>query len=235
MKTSSYSDYERNKLTRYQILMQRRQHIERIFWSRIQILHLIQAGVLGGTFYLTKHRLSFLAPPLLFVGIVLTVILFFICTNDWKDAKRNDGIMHNLGDSLGIRRTERKWNLVFTRSHKLLNAVVKLFIRVGVWEDVRLSDSHLHNQWNLVFIRSHKLLLSVVRLFILIDLALLWYFACCLPITCAIGWAIASTIILVILVLFTIAGKRFGFLKKESEFHIIDLDEGIIVHAKFPL
>ena len=130
MKPSFYSDDERNQLTQYQILMQRRQHIERIFWSRIQILHLIQAGVLGGSFYLWSRCHLFLAPFLLSLGILLTIILFIICWYDWKDAQINDTRFHNLGDSLGIRRTApRKCKI---RTHVLLYIVIGLFITVDI-------------------------------------------------------------------------------------------------------
>ncbi len=96
------------------------------------MLHLIQTGVLVGTFYLWKYCLSFLVPSLLSLGIVLTIILFLVSINDWEDAKRNDSSMHKLGDSLGIRRTAERWNFVFIRSHILLYAVVILFIFVDV-------------------------------------------------------------------------------------------------------
>ena len=132
MKPSYYTDWERNRLARYQILMQRRQNIERIFWSRIQTLHLIQAGVLGGSFSLWKYHNNHPAfyLGLLILGIILTIILFVVCKNDWNDARRNDEGMHSLGDSLGIRRTaERKRK---PRSHRLFYGVFPLFIFIDV-------------------------------------------------------------------------------------------------------
>jgi len=163
MKQTSDNDYERTQLARYQILMQHRQHVERIVWSRIQVLYLIQAGVLGGSFYLIGKRFQIFSPPLLFVGIVLTVILFFICINDWMDAGRNDRSMHNLGHGLGIRRTAERWR-IFRR-------------------------------WR---IRSRVLLYVVIIFFILLDLALLWYFVSCHQIAYAFGWAIASSIVVIV-------------------------------------
>jgi len=134
MKPSLYTDYQRNQLARYQILMQRRQQIERIFWSRIQILHLIQAGVLGGSFYLKNTCFATFAPPLLFVGIVLTIILFVICMHDWMDARINDVQMHNIGGTLSIRRTAERWSIFGCKiqTHKLLYVVVILFILVDL-------------------------------------------------------------------------------------------------------
>ena len=135
MKPSSYIDNERNQLARYQILMQHRQHVERIFWSRIQILHLIQTAVIGGSFYLMKNTETInFAPALLFFGIVLTLILFIICIHDWMDAKRNDTRLDRLGDTLGVRRTAERW-LIFCwgiKTHRLLYIAIILFILVDL-------------------------------------------------------------------------------------------------------
>ena len=110
--------------------MQRRQHIERIFWGRIQILHLIQAGVLAGSYILWSGSHLFLAICLLSLGILLTTVLFIICLYDWKDAKINDTRFQNLGDSLGIKRTApRKYKI---RTHVLLYIVIGLFITVDI-------------------------------------------------------------------------------------------------------
>ncbi len=138
MKQSSHNDDARNQLARYQILMQRRQHIERIFWSRIQILHLIQAGVLGGSYLMWRAKDPSVPPvlyaALLFMGIVLTIILLIICKHDWKDARINDNDFQSLGYRLGIIRTAPRW-LMFGRkikTHRLLYAVMGLFILFDV-------------------------------------------------------------------------------------------------------
>jgi len=114
--------------------MQHRQHIERIFWSRIQILHLIQAAVIGGSFYLMNTETRNFAPALLFFGLVLTIILFIVCIHDWMDAKRNDTSLHNLGHTLGIRRTAERWRIFGwgIRTHRFLYFAIILFILVDL-------------------------------------------------------------------------------------------------------
>ena len=134
MKTSYHADRERNELARYQILMQHRQHIERIFWSRIQILHLIQAAVIGGSFYISYQKdLPDLFPPaLLGFGIILTAVLFVLCKYDWKSAQVNEKRLHNLGDTLGITWSPRRWHICGyeIKAHIILYFVVLLFIIV---------------------------------------------------------------------------------------------------------
>ena len=105
MSINRSDDLERNQLARYQILAQHRQHLDRQFWSRVQILHLIQAGVLAGSFYLWKYHC---VPPafylgILVLGIILTIILRIICKYDWDDVEENKKRLYHLGDTLGIR------------------------------------------------------------------------------------------------------------------------------------
>lgn len=62
-----------DKLTLYQTLMTHRQHAEKVFWSRIQTLHVIQAAVLGGGYYLWKDKELVSG-----LGLGLSVALIFV-------------------------------------------------------------------------------------------------------------------------------------------------------------
>ena len=173
MKQSSYGDYVRNRLERYRILMQHREYRDRLFWSRIQILHLIQAGVLAGSFYLAKQGFAIIFPSiLLFLGVILTITLLVMCKYDWSDATRNEKELYSLGDTLGIRWSAERWRIF----------------------------GHT--------IRGHILLYGVFTSFIIMDLYLLF--------CCNFYWAIATTILIIILIAFVIVGKRYKILTKEN-------------------
>ncbi len=111
----------------YNTLLSRRQHIESIFWSRIVTLHAIQAAVLGGGYALQKAHDPALSVALLVIGLLLTLLLFILAHNDWNDARINDKMMHNLGDSINIRRTAERHCL---KSHWILYVVIILFFLV---------------------------------------------------------------------------------------------------------
>ena len=131
MKPSSGSEYKRNQLARYQILMQHRQHVERIFWSRIQILHLIQAAVIGGIFYIYKAELpTCFYFVLLGLGIILTVLLLILCIYDWKSAEVNKERLYSLGDALSITWSGKRWHIhsLHITAHRILFVVIVLFI-----------------------------------------------------------------------------------------------------------
>ena len=123
------SDDETNKLTRYQTLMNHRQHAERVFWSRIQTLHVIQAAVLGGGYFLWKDDELGLSVALVFIGILLTLLLGRLTFNDWRDASVNDHLMHKLGDELVIRRTADRHCL---KSHSILYFIVAFFLIIDI-------------------------------------------------------------------------------------------------------
>ena len=97
--------YDRSRLARYQILRQHMEFLHKLFWSRVQILHLIQAGVLAGSFYLWKHGPDYTVFYLgiLVLGIILTIILYIICKYDWNDVEENKKRLYPLGDALDIR------------------------------------------------------------------------------------------------------------------------------------
>ncbi len=117
------------KITLYQTLLNRRQHIENIFWSRIQTLHLIQAAVLGGGYFLGRIEGEIvLSVALLLIGLLLTVLLGYLACNDWNDARVNDKKMYTL-DELGIRRTANRDCL---RSHSILFCAIILFLVIDI-------------------------------------------------------------------------------------------------------
>ena len=140
MKPSSNSDHKRNQLLRYQLLIQHRQHVERIFWSRIQVLHLIQAAVIGGSFYVIgqKELPNCFSYVLLGLGIILTITLFILCKYDWKSAEVNKNSLYNLGDALGIRWAPERPHITICghrmriSGHRILYFVVILFIPVDI-------------------------------------------------------------------------------------------------------
>lgn len=149
MNTSPYNDDEKNLLTRYQILMQHRQHAERTFWSRIQVLHLIQAAVIGGSFYIhyVENIPACFSLILLGFGILLTVILFILCIYDWQSAKVNQVELFNLGATLGIKWSPERCSL-------------------KIWNNVHFK------------LTAHGILYFVIILFIILDVGLFSYFLC---------------------------------------------------------
>ena len=101
-------------LQRYSVLMSQRQHQDRLFWSRVQTLYVIQAGVLGGSYAiaLKAHgplkttlealRLCDFAVGLLLLGVVLTMMIGLLCCYDWQDFRVNESRLFSLGDRIGI-------------------------------------------------------------------------------------------------------------------------------------
>ncbi|MFC1871066.1 hypothetical protein ACFLYF_01500 [Chloroflexota bacterium] len=112
-----------DKMSLYQILMSHRQHAENVFWSRIQILHAIQAAVLVGGYYLWENTERWYAIPLLVLGLVLTVLLRILARNDWNDANINKKLMDSLESCLKFSRAKERHCL---RSHKILYALIYL-------------------------------------------------------------------------------------------------------------
>lgn len=131
MRIDSEVDYERNQLARYQILMQHREYLDRLFWGRVQILHLVQAGVLAGSFYLRGQGYPiFFSIALLSLGIILTSLLFIICRYDWNDVEENKKSLYPLGDALGIRWSSERPTIFGYRiyGHRILYLILILFL-----------------------------------------------------------------------------------------------------------
>jgi hypothetical protein len=118
-----------DKLTLYQTLMTHRQHAEKIFWSRIQTLHIIQAAVLGGGYYLWKDKGLGLSVALIFVGILLTLLLGRLACNDWSDASVNKELMCKLESALKFNRAAKRKCLL---SHSILFSVIGLFLTLDI-------------------------------------------------------------------------------------------------------
>ncbi len=97
----------------YQSLVQHKIHQDQLLWSRIQILHALQAAVLAGGFALHyTWEASNFGGVLLLCGGVLTLVLFFLVLGDWADMKVNEGIMEELARRLlpvGMKNKVIRW------------------------------------------------------------------------------------------------------------------------------
>jgi hypothetical protein len=126
---------EKNRLAKYQILIQHKQYIDKLFWSRVQILNLIQAGILAGSYALRDKYLEIwpsypvLSIGILVTGIILTIILLLVARLDWRDSQRNDAILYSLGDRLGIRWTAERGRFE-PRGHRLFFFAFGLFLTI---------------------------------------------------------------------------------------------------------
>jgi len=126
----------------YQALVQHKIHQDQLLWSRIQIVHAVQVGVLGGGFALHSWGHSFLGGWLLVIGGLLTLALYFLIIGDYADMKVNESIMKRLAEKLlppdiggEVRWTDR--NILYRRcvpkwlpGHRLIYGMVILFISV---------------------------------------------------------------------------------------------------------
>lgn len=85
----------------YESLVQHRIHQDQLLWSRVQIVHAIEAGILIGGFTLAFiWQYLFFAGLLLIIGGVLTLFLFFIVKRDYADHMVNAKIMDKLAERL---------------------------------------------------------------------------------------------------------------------------------------
>jgi len=123
----------------YQSLVQHKIHQDQLLWSRIQIVHAVQVGVLGGGFAL--HSVwghSFLGGWLLVIGGLLTLVLYFLIVGDYADMKVNESIMKGLAERLlpsdiegEVRWTDEKVpHRRLLSGHRLIYGMVILFISV---------------------------------------------------------------------------------------------------------
>ncbi|MDO8472585.1 MAG: hypothetical protein Q7T05_02070 [Dehalococcoidia bacterium] len=123
-----------NDLTRYQILMDRRFQIEKVFWSRVQTLHVIQAAVLAsGFFLLVEKHYRFLSGIMLLFGAILTFFLGLLAHNDWKDAAANDIDSERLCKELNIKRTAGRHGITkFLNSHRIMFILIGMFLAIDI-------------------------------------------------------------------------------------------------------
>ena len=127
-----------DKLALYQILQSHRQNAEKNFWSRIQTLHAIQAGILAGGFFLMQAGglLPWVAAPLFILGAILTGLLRHLLRNDWYDANANKKAMRKLEKKFCINRTagfdQRRRR---HRSHRIQFRFIGIFF----WIDIVLA------------------------------------------------------------------------------------------------
>ena len=85
----------------YQALVQHRIHQDQLLWSRVQIIHAIQAAVLAGGFALHFAPVSsLLGGSLIVIGGLLTLGMFFLVVGDYADMKVNVRIMNKLAGRL---------------------------------------------------------------------------------------------------------------------------------------
>lgn len=110
----------------YQSLVQHRIHQDQLLWSRVQIVHAVQAGVLAGAFALNfAWHYSFFAGLLLVIGGLLTFLLFFLVKRDYADHIVNADIMDKLAKRLlpfDMKNGKVKWTAKrrFLRGHQMI-------------------------------------------------------------------------------------------------------------------
>ena len=112
---------------RYSILSQHRQYLDKMFWSRVQVLHAIQAGVLAAGYLLRNE--AWYAEALFSIGALLTFFVGLMAWYDWQSAEANKEALYELGDRLGIRWSAEKRNIRrLLPGHVLLYIIIILFI-----------------------------------------------------------------------------------------------------------
>jgi hypothetical protein len=131
--TNSELEYHRS-------LMEHRQSIDRLFWSRTQTLYAVQAAVLGGAFALKDDSYGW---ALLLFGAFLTAMLGLLCSYDWQGVKVNESTFFDLCDRLGI-----YWDAKPSGIRKLLpgNSIFKWVIILFIWINAALAF-HLFWIW----------------------------------------------------------------------------------------
>ncbi len=133
-------------LTRHQILMHQRQYQDRLFWSRVQTLYVVQAAVLGGGFALQHEWYGW---AILLLGSTLTTLIGLLCSYDWQGVKVNEVQFYSLCDLLDIR-----WDAKHVGIRKLLpgNRILKWTIVGFIWLDVGLGATFFWNvnEWEVI-------------------------------------------------------------------------------------
>ena len=131
---------ENEKLSRYRMLMEQRQYQDRLFWSRVQTLYVLQAAVLGGSFALQDKWYYGWATLLLIFGSFLTTLIGLLCCYDWQDARVNEKEFFRLGDELKI-----NWGAKHHHIRRFLsgNRILELTIVGFVWLDLVLGSYFL--------------------------------------------------------------------------------------------
>lgn len=123
----------------YQSLVQHKIHQDQLLWSRVQIVHAVQVGVLAGGFALHfAWGHSFLGGWLLVSGGLLTLFMFFLLIGDYADMKVNESIMDELAKKLlptyikgPVRWTDREVpHRRFVPGHYMIYASIILFVVV---------------------------------------------------------------------------------------------------------
>ncbi len=85
----------------YQSLVQHRIHQDQLIWSRVQIIHAVEAGILAGGYALNSiWENPLFAGLLLIIGGVLTLFLFFLVKRDYADHMVNATIVDELAERL---------------------------------------------------------------------------------------------------------------------------------------
>lgn len=117
----------------YQALTEHRIHQDQLLWSRVQTLHLIQAGILGGSFALRfSSSIPVFGGILLILGGFLTFFLFLITRYDYLDQKVNQPLMDELAERLLPQDMRSKYKVRWTAERAFLPGhCVFSFIIVG--------------------------------------------------------------------------------------------------------
>lgn len=81
----------------YRALVGLRTHHDRMLWSRVQTLIVVQGAVIGGSYAVGDHQL---AAGFLTGGVVLSLVIYELVVKDQMDRDTNDRIIETLGDKL---------------------------------------------------------------------------------------------------------------------------------------
>ena len=152
-----------SNLVKYQILLQHRQFLDRLFWSRVQTFHAIQAAVLAGSFAVRDK--GWYDEGLLALGATLAIALLFICRNDWADAECNKQALYSLGEYLGIRRGSKRGCEWFNEWRKTWKS------QKSIWTKAR---GVLFIEWFRP--RGHVIFYIIILTFVGLDLSLFFIF-----------------------------------------------------------
>ncbi|MDO8491961.1 MAG: hypothetical protein Q7T04_08120, partial [Dehalococcoidia bacterium] len=73
-------------LDRYRIFLKQQEYQDKLFWSRVQTLYLVQAAVLGSSFAIRDRWFGW---AILGIGAVISTLVALLCCYDWQDSQAN--------------------------------------------------------------------------------------------------------------------------------------------------
>ncbi|MBD3868731.1 MAG: hypothetical protein IFK94_11455 [Acidobacteria bacterium] len=81
----------------YRALIGLRTHHDRMLWSRVQTLIVVQGAVIAGSYAVGDHRL---AGIFLLGGMLLSFVIYELVVKDQRDRDANDPIIERIGELL---------------------------------------------------------------------------------------------------------------------------------------